>query len=1093
MIDKTVAYPFSFKWSKQVEDFFVRRSIYLLHPFKIRGIYREGEMVTIKSPIVVEPFSSMSGRLGFSNCGAFSYMHSAFGSRAEVGRYCSIAPYSRLMGNEHPLDRISTHPFACRQYYTNWLEKRFSVSNVAPTFENTDRGPVVVKDDVWIGNAALIRPGLTVGHGAVIAAGAVVVKDVPPYAVVGGTPAKVLKYRFDEATIARILDVAWWRYHVRDLAGLDVSDIHGFLDELERRVARGDVKEFTPSRIDIGASIHALIGASDRSAQSQGPVKSQGTLLAERGAKDKTKRMPFYNAGINARIIEEIMAGSANDFSTSGYHGRKGDIARHLIGDEAVLRGWDVESIRKLTYRVVTPDGDIVFQQNAPNVAIGSSRITVDKVATKQLLISNDVAAPAGGVFTAMNAAITYFRKCSVAQVVKPAAGGGGYGVTAGVADEASFVEAWRRATAFGRRVVVEDFVAGDEIRMITIGGELAAAVCRVPAYVIGDGIRTIEELVAEKNKLRLKNPLLKIYPMKSFDQLELDGRAASDIPGMGERVRLSTVSNIAMGGESVSVIDRLHPSIIALAEKAARSLPGAVLLGLDVMVKDFSSDAGGGNVSIIEINSNPAIATLYFAAFGPPAAHLPGKLLDFSHSRLRKTANSERAAPSIHAAGPYRASCGGDSFRRDYSTQMRLIRQAAYARNLKVDALTPELTVLSDGESSTAFFQGMSDRTSSICRRATNDKEWTKSLLREAGIRTPMGSVFPFDQIESAWSFVQSLEGAAVVKPLAGSGGAGVTTDISTLPHFQLAWKEACATGSKFILVEEYYRGNDYRILMIGNAIRAAAQRIPAHIVGDGKLAITELMALKNEGRKQNPYEGSKPVKLTPMMLRNLEQRQMDGRTILKKGEHLQLHTVANIGSGGESCDVTDLIHPDWAEIAVRTRVAVFSPLHIGFDLIAEDISKSPKDQRWVVIEANANPDLGLHHFVTNGTPRDAAGALIEALFPINSKALSNTRKSARIVAKCRGDTMSVIDRIWRQAHLRMLDGSVRMLAEREFEMVICGACNAVNDMIEVCAAGSKLVPVSSSRQSAFAGNVEEGFVVLPGPERKTVEENRN
>src|SRR5690606_35413747 len=134
-----------------------------------------------------------------------------------------------------------------------------------------------------------------------------------------------------------------------------------------------------------------------------GPVKSQGTLLAERGAKDKTKRMPFYNAGINARIIEEIMAGSANDFSTSGYHGRKGDIARHLIGDEAVLRGWDVESIRKLTYRVVTPDGDIVFQQNAPNVAIGSSRITVDNVATKQLLTSNDVAAPAGGVFTAMN------------------------------------------------------------------------------------------------------------------------------------------------------------------------------------------------------------------------------------------------------------------------------------------------------------------------------------------------------------------------------------------------------------------------------------------------------------------------------------------------------------------------------------------------------------------------------------------------------------------------------------------------------------------------------------------------------------------
>lgn len=1078
MNDENVTYPYSFKWSKEIEDFFAEQNIYLLHPFKIRGVYREGETVTIKSPIVVEPFATMSGRNGFSNCGAFTYMHTAFGSRAEVGRYCSIAPYSRLMGNEHPLDRISTHPFACRDYYAAWMEKRFRVATSVPPFEQTDRGPLIVKDDVWIGNGALIRRGITIGHGAVVAAGAIVVKDVPPFAVVGGAPAKVIKYRFDDATIARILDVAWWRYHVRDLAGLDVSDIHGFLDELERRVASGEVKEYSPPRIDIAAALFELARRRDRGAAGMGrerPRAAPETPAARADQREPGQR-PAFDAGANARIIDEIMAGGANDFSASDYHGRKGDIARHLIGDEVARRGWHIVSIRKLSYRVVTPDGDIVFQQNAPDVGTGSSRITLDKVATKDLLTRNGIAAPAGRVFTDRDAAAAYFRTCSVAQVVKPAAGAGGDGVTAGVADEPSFVQAWERATAFGRRVIVEDFVAGDEVRMVTVGGKLAAAVCRVPAYVIGDGVRTIEELVAEKNKLRLQNPLLKLYPISSFDQLELDGRRKSEVPGKGERVRLSTVSNIAMGGESVSVIDRLHPSIVAVAEQAARSVPCAILLGLDVLIKDFSASAEDGNVSIIEINSNPAIATLYFAAFGPPASHLPRTLLDFSHQRLREEKGNAPGAPAIVPAAPYRAPCGGGSFRRDYSTQMRLIRQAAYARNLSVHALSNELTVLSNGDRQVAFFQGMSDHTRSISRRATNNKEWTKSLLREAGINTPQGAMFARDAVKAAWEFAQSLGQPVVVKPLSGSGGAGVSTDISTLPHFEQAWDHARAAGSSAIIVEQYCQGKDYRILTVGNTIAAAAERVPAHVVGDGKHTIDGLIAIKNRRRARNPYDGSKPIKLTPMMLRNLAQLGMDGRTVLESGRYLQLHSVANIGSGGESTDLTETVHPDWAEVAVKVRRAVFDPLHVGFDLLAEDISRSPKDQRWVVIEVNANPDMGLHHFVTHGTPRDAAGAIVDALFPRSSGAADEARKSVRIVGSCRGNVKISVHRIWRHAHLRMLDGSIRPLSGRELELVISGAGNAVDDMLSACATGPLL---EKSRHSAFHGDIPRGFAV--------------
>ncbi|WP_336961458.1 ATP-grasp domain-containing protein [Sphingobium aquiterrae] len=1083
MSEEAVTYPYAFAWSKAIEDFFVKKSIYLLHPFKTRGIYREGDVVTLRSPIMVEPFSSMSGRKGFSNCGAFSYMHSAFGGGADVGRYCSIAPYSRLIGNEHPLDRISTHPFACRDYYTGWMERRLKISSQVSPFEETDRGPLIVGNDVWIGNAALIRRGITIGHGAVVAAGALVVKDVPPFAIVGGAPAKVIRYRFDQATIARILDVAWWRYHVRDLAGLDVTDIHGFLDALERRVARGEIEDYRPPRINIAEELHGLTGRQAARAVGGGRIGDGANHAAARAQGQAARTRPSFGERTNARIIDAIVAGGANDFSASDYHGRRGDIARHLIGDVARAQGFAVEPVRTLAYRVSRRNRDIIFQQNAPDISVSASRITLNKVVTKALLARNGLAVPAGRVFTDQGRALAYFRTRTVAQVVKPAAGAGGHGVTAGVMDEPTFASAWQKAAALGARVIVEDFVAGDEVRIITIGGRLAAAICRVPAHVIGDGVRTIGDLVARKNAARRENPLLKLYPVKSFDQLELDGRAISDIPSKGERVRLSTVSNVAMGGESVSVIDRLHPSIVALAEKAARAVPGAILLGLDILVKDFAADADSdGNICIIEINSNPAIATPCFAAFGPPASDLPRALLDCGYRKARAAErdSTEGRIPAVIPAAPYHAACGGDSFRRDYSTQMRLIRQAAYARNLRVDILSQDVTILSDHKMHAAFFQGMSDRTRAVSRAASNNKEWTKNLLREAGVRTPRGAMFQADAMADAWAFAQSLEAPVVIKPMTGSGGAGVATEISSFAHFDQAWREAAATGSPTIMVEDHHGGRDYRVLVIGNAIRAATQRIPAHLVGDGVHTVDALIAIKNEKRRHSPHDGSKPIKLTPMMVRNLAERNMDGGTVLAAGQYLQLHSVANIGSGGESLDVSEHVHPGWTDIAVRTRKAVFDPLHIGFDLIAEDIARSPDDQRWVVIEVNANPDMGLHHFVTEGTPRDTAGALVEALFPGTATARRGKRKSVKIFAVAKGDVEALMQRIWRHAHLRALSGTVCARSETGVEVIVSGPANAVDDMVRACTAGSRTMPVSQALTSVFAGDVPEGFEIL-------------
>ncbi len=259
MVEKNkIEYPFVFKWSKGVEDFFIQNNVFLKNAFKIRNIFKYGELITLNKRVIVEPYAAMAGKGGFTSSGAFSYTHSSFGGNARIGRYCSIAPSCRLMGKEHPLTRISTHPFTCREYYNKWVLQNFEASLKTEKFAGTDRGELVVEHDAWIGGGVLLRPGITIGYGAVVAAGSVVVKDVPPFAIVGGNPARLIRYRFDEDTIQRIIDMAWWRFHVRDFAGLDMSDVHVFLDQLGDRIEQGNIAEYCPAPLDLAPRIKKI-------------------------------------------------------------------------------------------------------------------------------------------------------------------------------------------------------------------------------------------------------------------------------------------------------------------------------------------------------------------------------------------------------------------------------------------------------------------------------------------------------------------------------------------------------------------------------------------------------------------------------------------------------------------------------------------------------------------------------------------------------------------------------------------------------------------------------------------------------------------
>lgn len=150
-------------------------------------------------------------KLSNVNVGDYSYISKGSDiNNCKIGRYCSIAPYVKIGFGIHPTNYLSTSPI----FYNNNNVFGFSINHDKEfkEFKETNIG-----NDVWIGLNAIIIDGIKIGDGSIIGAGAVVTKDVEPYSIVGGVPAKLIRYRFNEEKIKRLLDTRWWDYEIYDI------------------------------------------------------------------------------------------------------------------------------------------------------------------------------------------------------------------------------------------------------------------------------------------------------------------------------------------------------------------------------------------------------------------------------------------------------------------------------------------------------------------------------------------------------------------------------------------------------------------------------------------------------------------------------------------------------------------------------------------------------------------------------------------------------------------------------------------------------------------------------------------------------------
>lgn len=270
------------------------------------------------------------------------------------------------------------------------------------------------------------------------------------------------------------------------------------------------------------------------------------------------------------------------------------------------------------------------------------------------------------------------------------------------------------------------------------------------------------------------------------------------------------------------------------------------------------------------------------------------------------------------------------------------------------------------------------------IAVELASDKEETNIILADLGLPVPKQHLV--STFRAAIRAAERIGYPVVVKPLNANHGRGVSTDLNSREELEVAYDKA-KEHSRSVIVESFIVGLDHRMVVINGELIAVAKRMPGHVVGDGKHTVEELVEIVN----QDPRRGVGHEKvLTRLEFDHQAERLLklggyDKNTVLADGEVFFLRRTANLSTGGTAIDVTDIVHPDNREMAVRAINAIGLDVG-GVDFLTSDISKSFRETGGAICEINAAPGFRMHVAPSEGTPRDVASPVIEMLFPAGS-----------------------------------------------------------------------------------------------------------
>jgi len=279
-----------------------------------------------------------------------------------------------------------------------------------------------------------------------------------------------------------------------------------------------------------------------------------------------------------------------------------------------------------------------------------------------------------------------------------------------------------------------------------------------------------------------------------------------------------------------------------------------------------------------------------------------------------------------------------------------------------------------------------ITSKTPHIAVEISCDKEDTHNLLRDLGLPVPTQRMI-YNQ-RAAVRSARYIGYPVVLKPLNANHGRGVSINLTSDEQVEAAFDFAREHGtSRAVLVESFVEGFDHRMLVVDNELVAVAKRVPGHVKGDGESTISALVDEINE----DPRRGIGHEKVLTRLeldrpaLELLALAGFDADTVLPEGEIFYLRNTANLSTGGTAIDLTDVVHPDNREMAVRAIRAVGLDVG-GVDFLTADITESYKEVGGAIVEVNAAPGFRMHVAPSEGEPRDVAGKVMDMLFPPGS-----------------------------------------------------------------------------------------------------------
>ncbi len=329
-----------------------------------------------------------------------------------------------------------------------------------------------------------------------------------------------------------------------------------------------------------------------------------------------------------------------------------------------------------------------------------------------------------------------------------------------------------------------------------------------------------------------------------------------------------------------------------------------------------------------------------------------------------------------------------GHDDNEDLNPYAKIITREARRRGIHVEVTDMEggLFRLSHGGRSIHCRESLSELTSSVAMSICDDKSVTRRFVMRAGVKVP--EQIAGDCPKSTLQDFISRHGEVVVKPARGEQGRGISIALSDPQEVENAIGEAREVCDS-VLIEEYVKGADLRIVVINYEVVAAAIRKPPSIVGDGAHTVAELIGAQSR-RREAATGGESSIPVDAETLRTIRRKGHDLKTVLDPGEELQVRKTANLHTGGTIHDVTGRLHPELAEAAIAAARAISIPV-AGIDLMVE----APDRPEYRFIECNERPGLANHE------PQPTAEKFIDLLFPLTRPVSARKSNAAKDVQK--------------------------------------------------------------------------------------------